>query len=177
MAVVGIVVVVVVGHDGNWNTTQHNQNFRRFRKKKIQVIHRLPPTMQYKSHRTRTSRRKFGYHQFPLVIGCFISLGVFVALSVKTDLSTISIWLISINVATFALFFGDKVSSKIVNAPRVPEIVFHICTIFGGIIGQYLGRNLFHHKTNIQRHPSFRRIQYLSLLIWSILLLRKCFKA
>ena len=63
-------------------------------------------------------------------------------------------------------------ASKLQGASRVPENVFHLFTILGGIVGQHLGRSMFSHKTNIQRHPSFVRVELLSVFIWAILLFR-----
>jgi uncharacterized membrane protein YsdA (DUF1294 family) len=119
------------------------------------------------------SRRKMDYHRFTLGIGLFLSFGLFVILWWRTNLSAFVIWLVSINLATFALFAGDKAASKVQGAPRMPELVLHIVTLLGGMVGQHFGRSLFHHKTSMRRHPSFRRVKVLSILVWGVLAFRR----
>jgi uncharacterized membrane protein YsdA (DUF1294 family) len=128
----------------------------------------------YKTSRRESRRQKTDYHRITLGIGLFLSIGLFLMiLSWRTNLSAFYVWLVSINLATFALFAGDKAASKVQGAPRIPETVLHAFTLLGGMVGQHFGRALFHHKTNIRRHPSFRRIQVLSILIWGTLVFRR----
>lgn len=79
------------------------------------------------------------------------------------------VWLISINLTTFALFGIDKGLSK-TDQVRIPEGVLHLFTILGGALGQWLGRTIFHHKTNFERHPAFRIVLIASLLLQGVLI-------
>jgi len=73
-------------------------------------------------------------------------------------------WLLSVNIITFAMFGMDKSMAKS-GTVRIPEIVLHIFTLAGGVIGQLLGRTLFHHKTNMKAHPSFLIVPIISLVL------------
>ena len=73
-------------------------------------------------------------------------------------------WLLSVNIITFAMFGMDKSMAK-VGTVRIPEIVLHIFTLAGGVIGQLLGRTLFRHKTNVKAHPFFLIVPIISLLL------------
>lgn len=73
-------------------------------------------------------------------------------------------WMISVNIITFAMFGIDKGMAK-ANTVRIPEIVLHVFTLAGGIIGQLLGRALFHHKTDLKRHPSFLIMPLVSIIL------------
>ncbi len=64
------------------------------------------------------------------------------------------VYLGAINVVTFGLFGLDKGLSK-AGIIRIPEWVLHAFTLAGGFVGQFLGRRVFHHKTNRQNHPLF----------------------
>lgn len=64
------------------------------------------------------------------------------------------LYLTAVNVVTFGLFGLDKGLSK-VGRIRIPEWVLHAFTLAGGFVGQFLGRRVFHHKTNRQGHPLF----------------------
>ena len=73
-------------------------------------------------------------------------------------------WLLSVNIITFAMFGTDKSMAK-VGTIRIPEIVLHVFTLAGGMIGQLLGRTLFRHKTNMNVHPSFLVVPIISLVL------------
>ncbi len=64
------------------------------------------------------------------------------------------VYLGAVNVVTFGLFGLDKGLSK-AGIMRIPEWVLHAFTLAGGFVGQFLGRRVFHHKTNRQNHPLF----------------------
>jgi uncharacterized membrane protein YsdA (DUF1294 family) len=117
-----------------------------------------------------TSRaRRSPYHTTAIAGGIIVTVGLAIALILLTDWSPLLIWLAAVNLTTFALFALDKASAR-ANGPRIPEIVLHGFTLAGGFLGQLLGRVLFHHKTNFQRHPSFTIVLIASAILWAGLL-------
>ena len=51
--------------------------------------------------------------------------------------------MIAINITTFLLFGVDKGLAKTLRNLRIPEVVLHIYTLLGGIIGHIGGRLVF----------------------------------
>jgi len=94
-----------------------------------------------------------------------LGLGVIVLLAVlyflKPDIFVA--WLLAWGVVTFGLYGYDKAQAKI-GGGRVPEIVLHILTLAGGVVGAWLGRFLFHHKT---RKLGFLVVLVLSSVLWA----------
>ena len=66
------------------------------------------------------------------------------------------------------MFGIDKGLAKADQA-RIPEAVLHMFTLLGGFPGQFLGRIVFRHKTNFQKHPSFTIVLIISIVIYGIL--------
>ena len=81
-----------------------------------------------------------------------------------TSLNPYIIWLAALGFTTFCLFGFDKFQATR-QGPRVPEIVLHILTLLGGVIGTWLGRLLFRHKSNVRRHLSFLVVPIIGSLI------------
>ena len=63
-----------------------------------------------------------------------------------------AVWLLSVNLAAFALMGADKYRAKR-NLWRIPEKTLFTVAFLGGTPGAILGMRLFHHKT---RHRHFR---------------------
>jgi uncharacterized membrane protein YsdA (DUF1294 family) len=97
------------------------------------------------------------------------TVALVIALILLTSWSPLLIWLAAVNLTTFAMFGIDKASAK-ANGPRIPEVVLHAFTLLGGFVGQLVGRLLFHHKTNFQRHPSFTIVLIASATIWVVII-------
>ena len=56
------------------------------------------------------------------------------------------VWLIVINLVTFAVYGIDKAKAKR-GAWRVPEKTLFLLPLLGGSLGALLGMKVFHHKT------------------------------
>ena len=55
-------------------------------------------------------------------------------------------WIIGVSIASFFTYGYDKAIAGR-NVTRVPEVVLHLLTLFGGTIGSFLGMQIFRHKT------------------------------
>ena len=74
-------------------------------------------------------------------------------------------WLLAWGAVTFGLYGYDKTQAKI-GGGRVPEIVLHMLTLAGGVVGAWIGRLAFRHKTN---KPIFLFVLLLSTFLWAAL--------
>ena len=68
-----------------------------------------------------------------------------------TPAGVLTVWLIVINLAAFAVYGVDKSRARR-GAWRVPEKTLFLLPLLGGSIGALLGMRVFHHKT---KHWSF----------------------
>lgn len=73
--------------------------------------------------------------------------------------------MIAINITTFILFGVDKGLAKSLKTLRIPEIVLHIYTILGGVVGQAAGRLLFRHKISRDKKRPFNIALVLGILL------------
>jgi uncharacterized membrane protein YsdA (DUF1294 family) len=71
------------------------------------------------------------------------------------------IWLALVSLITFIAYGLDKSRSKR-KAPRLPENALHLLALAGGFMGGWVGRGLFHHKT---QKPMFTFVLLVSTLI------------
>ena len=63
-----------------------------------------------------------------------------------TPAGVLTVWLIVINLAAFAVYGVDKSRARR-GAWRVPEKTLFLLPLLGGSIGALLGMRVFHHKT------------------------------
>ena len=63
-----------------------------------------------------------------------------------TPAGALAVWLIAINIVTFAVYGIDKRRAKR-GAWRVPEKTLFLLPLLGGSLGALLGMKVFHHKT------------------------------
>lgn len=63
-----------------------------------------------------------------------------------TPAGALAVWLLVINLATFAVYGADKRRARR-GAWRVPEKTLFLLPLLGGSIGALLGMRVFHHKT------------------------------
>ena len=89
-----------------------------------------------------------------------VMLGMFVFASYISVVPLISI-LVSVNVATFALYGWDKFQST-KNGARVPEKILWLTVLLGGTAGALIGMYTFKHKT---RKSSFQVVVALIMLV------------
>ena len=63
-----------------------------------------------------------------------------------TPAGLLAVWLLVINLVTFAVYGADKRRAKR-GAWRVPEKTLFLLPLLGGSVGALLGMRVFHHKT------------------------------
>ena len=63
-----------------------------------------------------------------------------------TPAGALAVWLIAINLVTFAVYGNDKRRARR-GAWRVPEKTLFLLPLLGGSIGALLGMRVFRHKT------------------------------
>jgi len=74
----------------------------------------------------------------------------------------IAIYLLTINVITFAAYGIDKWKAKH-NKWRISEMTLILLAFIGGALGALLGMNVFRHKT---QHWKFKILVPLALVLW-----------
>lgn len=109
------------------------------------------------------------YQSVLLIVTSLIALSVTIALYIIASWSLYAIWLVVVNLLTFSLFGIDKSLAR-AQSVRVPENVLHLYTLLGGVIGQALGRWVFHHKVVFRRHPMFTVVLIAGTLIHVLLI-------
>ena len=79
-------------------------------------------------------------------------------------LQPIFAWLIAWSIPAFAMYGIDKRQARH-DGWRVPELVLHGLALMGGVIGAWLGRTVFRHKT---QQPVFLVILVLASALWIV---------
>jgi uncharacterized membrane protein YsdA (DUF1294 family) len=98
-----------------------------------------------------------------------ISAGVlFVLLYGSTEWHPYLIWLVAWTPVGFLIYGLDKALSKVGRA-RVPELILHLVALVGGVLGAWLGRAVFRHKSNVRRHPWFLPVLVLATVLHGVL--------
>ena len=70
----------------------------------------------------------------------------------STPAGVLALWLVVINVVTFAVYGADKRRARR-GAWRVSEKTLFLLPLLGGSVGALAGMRVFHHKT---KHKEFR---------------------
>ena len=96
------------------------------------------------------------------VIAGWLSFGV---LWLVLDWSPILAWLVGWSIPTFAINAIDKAQAGR-GGWRVPEWLLHALALSGGVIGAWVGRIAFHHKT---RKPVFLWVLIAASVLWGAL--------
>ncbi len=107
----------------------------------------------------RKRRPQTTFAVIALIFGLLILLAVLFYLKINLYIA----WLLSWGLVTFGFYGYDKAQAKI-GGGRVPEIVLHLITLAGGVLGAWAGRFLFRHKT---RKPAFLIVLVVSTLLWA----------
>ena len=88
-----------------------------------------------------------------------------------TPAGALAVWLIAINVVTFAVYGIDKRRARR-GTWRVPEKTLFLLPLLGGSLGALLGMRVFHHKTKhwyfVWGIPAILLVQT-ALAAWSLL--------
>lgn len=80
-------------------------------------------------------------------------------------------WIGACTVVTWALYAWDKRTAELADLTkrlgrwRVPELTLNLMALMGGVIGAWVGRAMFNHKTNVKRHPGILVVLILSSLV------------
>ena len=82
----------------------------------------------------------------------------------------ILIYIIIINLITFAAYGIDKLKAK-THQWRISEKTLLSMCLIGGFLGGFMGMKFFHHKT---RHWYFYAVIFISAVIWLYLIYRLC---
>ena len=96
-------------------------------------------------------------------IGLIASLVLFAAGWLLLPFPWWVLWLTAAGVVTFVLYGYDKSQARR-GGGRVPEIVLHGMSLAGGVVGGWLGRAVFRHKT---LHRSFLVVLVAASLLWA----------
>jgi len=86
----------------------------------------------------------------------------------ESALQGILLYVLVVNLLSFALMFKDKRSARKRRKRRVRERTLLILAVLGGGLGVWVGMNVFRHKT---LHASFKVAAPVGTIGWLILLL------
>lgn len=81
-------------------------------------------------------------------------------------LSPVVAWLIGWSLPAFAMYGIDKRQAQH-DSRRVPEVVLHGLALVGGVIGAWVGRAVFRHKT---QKPVFLVVLVAATILWIVIL-------
>ena len=99
----------------------------------------------------------------PALLGSLVvGVGLFAGLW-WLGLSPLVAWLVGWSLPAFATYGIDKRQARN-ERWRVPEEVLHGLALIGGVIGAWLGRGVFRHKTH---KPMFLVVLVVASLIWA----------
>ena len=113
---------------------------------------------------------------FSFLFGVFalaVALVLYAVLADRIAWPLYATWLVALNTTTFWLNALDKALSMFLgddNPFRTPELVLYSLSAAGGFVGGWLGRLVWHHKTNRQEHPWFPFIEGFSLFVHGVLI-------
>jgi uncharacterized membrane protein YsdA (DUF1294 family) len=96
------------------------------------------------------------------IVAGFLVLALAVVLIWVTEWNPFLVWVSAASLVTFGMYGYDKTQAKL-GGWRVPEIVLHGLALAGGFLGGWLGRWVFHHKT---QKPAFTLVLVASTLIY-----------
>jgi uncharacterized membrane protein YsdA (DUF1294 family) len=121
----------------------------------------------------RGSRGRGGFRRRPYHVGfgllaVVVTAVLFGFLYLATTWHPYLIWILALSAITFGLMVLDKLLAKSGDT-RIPEVIFHIFTLLGGFLGQFVGRIVAKHKTNLSRHPAFFIVFVVSAIIHGLL--------
>ncbi len=94
------------------------------------------------------------------------------AVLMSASVPALGAWLISVNLATLAVYAWDK-GAAASQARRVPEMTLHALALLGGSPAALLGQRLFQHKTRKRSFQiAFRAIVATQILLMGLWLWR-----
>ena len=90
------------------------------------------------------------------VLGVGLSVYLATAFQDRLTVYPYVTWLLAFTIMTWALYAWDKRVSelgKLLKGWRVPEFTLNLMSLLGGFAGGWVARSMFHHKTDVKRHP------------------------
>jgi uncharacterized membrane protein YsdA (DUF1294 family) len=111
------------------------------------------------------------FFSFFIILALVIMVALQYMLYADLQLPFYLAWLINVNLTTFLFYWLDKVLARIKKFTiRVPELLLNLMALAGGFLGGWLGRSIFHHKTNIRKHWGILVILIVSTLLHGALI-------
>ncbi|MFL7793288.1 MAG: DUF1294 domain-containing protein [Anaerolineae bacterium] len=108
---------------------------------------------------------------FSTLVALAIIVALQILLFVDLQLPFYAAWLVGVSLTTLVFYWVDKRLARIRRFTiRIPERTLNLLALAGGFAGAWLGRGLFHHKTNIRKHWEMFAILVLSTLIHTALI-------
>jgi uncharacterized membrane protein YsdA (DUF1294 family) len=108
---------------------------------------------------------------FSTLVALAIVVALQIVLFVDLQLPFYAAWLVGVSLTTLVFYWADKRLARVRRFTiRIPERTLNLLALAGGFAGAWLGRGLFHHKTNIRKHWEMFAILILSTLIHTALI-------
>lgn len=104
-----------------------------------------------------------------LIFAIVIAIPIFILLVTQTNLSLYVIWMITLSGTTFLIYGIDKENASRENNIRSPEVLLHILSLAGGVLGGWAGMYLFRHKT---QHCMFHFFLTISTILHIFLIIQ-----
>lgn len=102
----------------------------------------------------------------PALIGSFGGgLAAFLVVWLVLGISPFIAWIVGWSLPAFAMYGIDKRQAAN-EGWRVPEVVLHGLALIGGVIGAWLGRAVFRHKT---QKPVFLVVLVAASILWAVI--------
>jgi uncharacterized membrane protein YsdA (DUF1294 family) len=96
------------------------------------------------------------------LVGLFLAAGLALVVGWFTHMPVWLTWMLAASLALFGLYGYDKMQAK-AGGMRVPEVALHAMALAGGFVGGWLGRWVFHHKT---QKPVFTVVLIVSTVLY-----------
>ncbi len=98
----------------------------------------------------------------PALLGACIAGALAFVVFWWLGLSPLLAWVIGWTLPAFAMYGIDKRQAQ-AGGWRVPEAILHGLALIGGVLGAWLGRAFFHHKT---QKPIFTFVLVVASILW-----------
>jgi uncharacterized membrane protein YsdA (DUF1294 family) len=103
----------------------------------------------------------------PALYGSILAgIGAFVVLWL-VGVSPLLAWVAGWSIPAFAMYGIDKRQAR-TGGWRVPEIVLHALALVGGVVGAWVGRAVFRHKT---QQPIFLVVLVSASILWAAIVI------
>lgn len=117
-------------------------------------------------------------HWIYTIIGIGLSVSLATSFQSRLTIHPYVTWIAASSIVAWALYAWDKrvaELAKLLRGWRVPEFTLHLLALIGGFPGAWVGRAMFNHKTNVQRHPQILTLLIVSTLLHALVAIRLLF--